>query len=102
MRQGIEIQLDGNPVAVVDISTVGVQVISPTILRPNQKIRVALPDADQTLRLTAHVAWAVFEKPHYAPQAYYRAGMEFTDAAQQALEEYCRRYGSEDPIPQRS
>ena len=86
----------------VDMSVMGAQVMSEPILRPNQKIRVALPDANQTLRVTAHVAWAVFENPHYAPQAYYRAGMEFTDAAQQALEDYCRRHCSEDPIPQRA
>src|SRR6476646_6935283 len=38
-RPGIEIQVDGNPASVVDLSSVGVQVISSTILRPNQKVR---------------------------------------------------------------
>ena len=37
--QGVEIQLDGNPASVVDLSVVGAQVISSTILRPNQRVR---------------------------------------------------------------
>jgi len=34
IRHGLEIQLDGNPVMLVDLSTVGAQVVSATILRP--------------------------------------------------------------------
>ena len=41
---GVEMQLDGNPAAVVDLSTVGAQVISPTVLRPNQKVRITHSD----------------------------------------------------------
>ena len=44
IKAGVEVQLDGNPAMVVDLSTVGAQVISPTVLRPNQKVRIALPN----------------------------------------------------------
>ena len=44
VRPGVELQLDGNPAAVIDLSTVGAQVISPTVLRPNQKVRITHPD----------------------------------------------------------
>src|SRR5262245_32008816 len=37
VRAGIEIQVDGNPASLVDLSTVGAQLLSSTILRPNQK-----------------------------------------------------------------
>src|SRR5829696_4567883 len=46
IRSGVELQLDGNPAAVIDLSTVGAQVISPTVLRPNQKVRISLPNED--------------------------------------------------------
>ena len=46
VRAGVELQLDGNPAAVIDLSTVGAQVISPTVLRPNQKVRITIPVDD--------------------------------------------------------
>src|SRR4051794_39664480 len=39
LRGAVELQLDGNPAGIVDLSTVGAQVISTTVLRPNQKVR---------------------------------------------------------------
>ena len=85
----------------VDLSVLGAQVVSGSALRPNQKIKVALPDGGGTLRVTAHIAWSQFEKPQYATEAYYRAGMEFSDAAKEALEDFCRRHCCEDPLPYR-
>ena len=47
----------------VDLSTVGAQVISPTVLRPNQKVRITLPNDEFLLRFRGAVAWAKFELP---------------------------------------
>jgi hypothetical protein len=88
-RQGIEIQLDGNPASVVDVSTVGVQVISPTILRPNQKVRVSVPNDDFVMRFRGSIAWAKFELPKPSDPPRYRAGVDFVDADPTALEDYC-------------
>jgi hypothetical protein len=85
----------------VDLSVLGAQVVSASALRPNQKIKLALVDGEGTLRITAHVAWSHFEKPKHAADAYYRAGMEFTDAAKEVLEDFCRRHCWEDPLPYR-
>src|SRR3954454_21448015 len=63
VRTGIELQLDGNPAAVIDLSTVGAQVISPTVLRPNQKVRITVPNDDFVLRFRGAIAWAKFELP---------------------------------------
>jgi hypothetical protein len=71
------------------------------VLRPNQKIKLALPDTSDVLRLTAQVAWSMYQKPKPEMDAYYRAGIEFTDAAQQMLEDYRRRHCAENPIPYR-
>lgn len=89
VRPGIEIQLDGNQVAVVDISTVGVQVISPTILRPNQKVRVSVPNDDFVMRFRGSIAWAKFEMPNPSEPPQYRAGVDFADADEPALRGYC-------------
>jgi len=92
VRTGVELQLDGNPAVVIDLSTVGAQVISPTVLRPNQKVRIALPNDDFLLRFRGAVAWAKFElpkKPVTTPQ--YRAGVEFTDGDAAAIESVINR-----------
>jgi hypothetical protein len=92
VRTGVELQLDGNPAMVVDLSTVGAQVISPTVLRPNQKVRITVPNDEFVLRFRGAIAWAKFELPKppvTAPQ--YRAGVEFVDGDAQALDKVIER-----------
>ena len=92
VRAGLEVQLDGNPAAVVDLSTTGAQVISPTVLRPNQKVRISLPNEDFLLRFRGAVAWAKFELPKASSQtAQYRAGVEFTDGDAAAIDSVIHR-----------
>jgi CheY-like chemotaxis protein len=90
IRQGVEIQLDGNPASVVDLSTCGAQVLSATILRPNQKVRVSIPHDDFVMRFRGAVAWAKFELPEPSSPPRYRAGVEFIDADAAAVD----RFGS--------
>lgn len=80
LRGGVEIQLDGNPANVVDLSLCGAQVLSSTILRPNQKVRVSIPNEDFVMRFRGAVAWAKFELPQPSSPPRYRAGVEFIDA----------------------
>jgi hypothetical protein len=92
VKAGVELQLDGNPAAVIDLSTVGAQVISPTVLRPNQKVRITIPVDDLMMRFRGAIAWAKFELPKApvkAPQ--YRAGVEFTDADAKAIDDFTGR-----------
>jgi hypothetical protein len=91
--------VENGQATLVNISTLGAQVVSQPALKPTQKIKIALPDGNDTVRLTAHVAWATFEQPQPGTAPHYRAGMEFTDAAQEILEDYCRRNCSQDPLP---
>jgi hypothetical protein len=88
VRPGIEMQFDGNPAAVIDLSPYGAQVISTTVLRPNQKVRISLPSDDFVMRFRGTVVWAQFELTK-VPQ--YRAGIEFTDADARALELFCKK-----------
>ena len=84
INDGIEVTIDGNPAALVDLSVIGAMVISPTILRPNQRVRMALPDRERPIRFGAGIAWAAFELLKTGPR--YRAGIEFFDADAAAVQ----------------
>jgi hypothetical protein len=74
----VEVLADGNPATLVELSLVGAQIVSVSTLRPNQRLRMSLPDASRPIRFSAGVVWAAFEMPKEGPQ--YRAGIEFYDA----------------------
>jgi hypothetical protein len=80
------VQIDGNPAALVDLSIVGAQVVSPTSLKPNQRVRVTLPNGQKPLRLSGAIAWASFEIPKSGVR--YRAGVEFLDPDPAALKRF--------------
>ena len=82
IQRGVEIQVEGNPVQVINMSAVGIQVVSPGILRPNQKIRLSLTSQPGAPRFKSVVAWAAFELPQGV--ARYRAGIEILDHTDQA------------------
>ena len=86
IADGAEVHIDGNPAMLVDLSAIGAQVISPTILRPNQRVRIALADAPRPARFSAMVSWASFEIPKGAPR--YRAGLAFINADQAAIDRF--------------
>jgi hypothetical protein len=87
----VGVMIDGNPATVVDLSTIGAQVVSPTVLKPNQRVRVTLADDQATVRVSAVIAWASFEIPaRIGPR--YRAGIEFVDADPAAVDAYCARH----------
>lgn len=96
VRSGVEIQLDGNPATVVDLSTIGAQVLSGTILRPNQKVRVSIPNNDFVMRFRGAIAWAKFELPEPSAAPQYRAGVEFVDADAAAVDAFCDRHRKQD------
>ena len=58
---------------------------------------IALPDTGDMLTVVAQVAWSLFEKPQIQSEPHYRVGLEFTDAAQVALEQYRRRHCGDQP-----
>ena len=94
VKPGVEIQIDGNPANVVDLSTAGVQVLSSTILRPNQKVRVSIPNDDFVMRVRAAVAWARFELAKEDEPPRYRAGVDFVDADAAAIDDFCNKVKS--------
>jgi PilZ domain len=85
--EGVDVVIDGNVAALVDLSAIGAQVVSPTILKPNQRVRMSMGDANKPLRFSAGVAWASFELAKTGPR--YRAGLEFFDADADAVQQFC-------------
>jgi hypothetical protein len=75
VKDGVEVAVDGNPAALVDLSTVGAQVVSATVLKPNQRVRVIMGDKTP-IRCNGSIAWAAFEMPKGQPTRY-RAGIDF-------------------------
>jgi hypothetical protein len=76
VKDGVEVAVDGNPAALVDISPVGAQVISATVLKPNQRVRLQMGDSKHPIKCSGAVAWASFEMPKGQPTRY-RAGIDF-------------------------
>jgi PilZ domain-containing protein len=87
----MSVQVDGSPAKLIDLSTVGAQVVSPTILKPNQRVRVALHDDRGALRLNATIAWTFFEIPPKGGP-HYRAGVNFVDANSDKVGAFCNRH----------
>jgi PilZ domain len=87
----VEVLVDGNLALLVDLSTIGSQVLSPTVLKPNQRVRMALSDEHSSVRFNASVAWASFEIPKNTNPRY-RAGIEFIDADKGAVNAYLARH----------
>jgi hypothetical protein len=98
MLEAIDASVEGGQATVVNISVLGAQLVSVPVLRPGQTVKIGLPDANELLRVTANVAWSTFQQTAQGT-AVYRAGVAFTDAAKEPLDDYCRRYGAETPLP---
>ena len=74
IKEGVDVAVDGNPAALVDLSTVGAQVVSPTVLKPNQRVRVTMENGK--VKCAGAVVWAAFEMPKGLPTRY-RAGIDW-------------------------
>jgi hypothetical protein len=88
MVDSLEVAIDGKPAILMDLSVIGAMVISPTTLKPNQRIRMSLLQEPRPIRFSAGVAWAAFEMPKGKPSPQYRAGIEFFDADADGLLKY--------------
>jgi hypothetical protein len=93
VREGVEVLVDGNPAVLIDISTTGFQVhvLSTKTLKPNQRVRVALPEGTAAIRCDGAVAWASFEMPKGHPPRY-RVGIELSGADAETILAYAHRH----------
>jgi hypothetical protein len=99
LMSGIPVTVDGNTAELVDLSSIGAQVVSRIILRPNQRVRLALPEGKRSLRCAGWVVWATFEMPA-GQQPRYRAGLKLTGIEGESLQSFAERHrqpGSGEP-----
>jgi hypothetical protein len=75
----------------VDLSTIGAQLVTTLHLKPGQSVRMTLDDKTGRVRFNGVVMWASFEiPPKGAPR--YRAGLEFADADGVAVDAFIARH----------
>jgi hypothetical protein len=85
------ITVNGERGALIDLSATGAQVIAAARLRPNEPIRLVLPDDAGGKRLTGTVVWSVATP--IGSSIEYRAGAKFVNPDGEWLEGYCVRLG---------
>jgi hypothetical protein len=92
MLEGLDILVDGNPARLVDLSSLGAQVLSTAVLKPNQRVRISMVDDRLTLRFQATIVWATFELTTKARSPRYRAGLEFSGADTEGVTDFASRH----------
>jgi hypothetical protein len=91
VKDGVEVLVDGNSAALVDLSIVGAQVLCATVLRPNQRVRMTFTDVKGAIRCNGSIAWASLELPKgIAPR--YRAGIDLTGVDPEAVRGFAERH----------
>lgn len=77
MRHGTTAVLDGVGVEIIELSTSGLQVVSSTIVKPHQAVRVVIRRADESHRAAGIVIWSRAELT--VDGLMYHAGISFND-----------------------
>lgn len=83
--------LNGEATQLVNLSATGVQLVSPSCLRPAETFHLTLRHQEGETRLQAIVAWCALQES--SGVAGYRTGAEFLESDQAAIEAYCQLYG---------
>jgi hypothetical protein len=81
----VQVEVDGGPATLVDLSVTGAQVISPTVLKPNRVVKVRLEKGSVACK--GKVVWARLE-PSASGSLSYRAGVVFTSVDESAVESF--------------
>ena len=88
---GRDILVDGSRATIIDLSTLSAQIVTASILKPNQRVRVAIVDDDTNIRGSATVVWASFEIPK-GQSPHYRVGLDLIEPDVRAVDAYIRRH----------
>jgi hypothetical protein len=91
MAEKVRVVVEGHTSTLIDLSTVGAQILSPGKLKPNQTVMIALTGEIESVRCTATVAWTKFEIPPSSAPVY-RSGIDFVDADPASVDAFCARH----------
>jgi hypothetical protein len=94
IRAGVQVLVGHAKAVLVDLSIVGVQILSPTAPRPGRTVTVQFleDDGETSIKVHGTIAWARFEPPSERAGAHYRAGIAFTDPDPVAILRYGDRH----------
>jgi hypothetical protein len=95
MAANLDADINGKTVTVIELSTLGAQVVSAAILKPSQRIRLTLADDRGAVRCNGLVMYASFEMPPMVGPRY-RVGIAFVDADPQAVDAFRVRHQIDD------
>jgi hypothetical protein len=85
------ILVNGERAHLIDLSVTGAQILVPMRTRPNEPVRLLLPEENGEMRSPGTVVWSVAVPSGGAIE--YRAGVKFTNPDSKALEGYYGRFG---------
>jgi DNA repair exonuclease SbcCD ATPase subunit len=88
MRDDVEIQIDGSPGTLVDLSVSGAQIVATVALKPNRMVKITLPHGEG-VACKGKIMWAKLEPGRGGVR--YRAGVHFTSADQRAVEAFLKQ-----------
>ena len=91
--EGLSVQINGDPARLFDISISGCQVLSPTALKPNQLVKIVLPDKPP-VACAGKVVWTRLEPMAAGQPLGYRAGIRFTKADEIGIEKFAARHAT--------
>ena len=81
--------VNGIDVELVDLSSTGVQIVSPMKLAPSRSVRLQLSSDDGDVMSEAHVVWGGIETEGPDSGPWYRTGLTFKPAYHSAIEHFC-------------
>lgn len=90
MADKVTVIVDAKIATVIDLSTVGAQVVLSAGLKPNQQTEVAFNDGATRVKCMATVVWTSFEMTESGPR--YRAGLDFVDPDRAAIDGFAQRH----------
>jgi len=90
MADRVTVIVDAKIATLIDLSTVGAQVVLSAGLKPNQQTEVAFNDGVTRAKCMATVVWTSFEMAESGPR--YRAGLDFVDPDIAAIDGFAQRH----------
>jgi PilZ domain/GAF domain len=94
IEEGIKVVVNGVASALVDLSTLGAQIVSSKSVRPNGPVRIAFPSTDGPFSCKARVVWARAEQTQENAFVVYRVGVEFTEVEISSVQAFATRHGA--------
>jgi hypothetical protein len=98
----VEVLIDGVTSTLIDLSALGAQIVSPTALRPNRAVRVALEGSSGRLTCEGRIVWAQLESSRAQTAAMYRAGVRFVDVNPGAITTLVSHYSPAEKLAVKS